>query len=216
MLEVLVALGLASPAPAAAAVDVWAVDRVRILRVANAALGEAPVTITASSSPRSAGGPHDYFSEADYWWPDPAHPGGPYIQRDGLSNPDNFEGHRKAMRRLSVQVPALVAAWKLTGEARYAGHAARHLRAWFVAPETRMNPHLRYAQAIRGRVTGRGTGIIDTLHLVEVARAAEVLAGAPGFDAATRDGVRGWFADYARLSRCSMIHKMSLLRDSPT
>ena len=34
--------------------------------------------------------------------------------------------------RLSRIVPALAAAWVLTGEARYAEHAARHLRAWFV------------------------------------------------------------------------------------
>ena len=31
-----------------------------------------------------------------------------------------------------------------------------------------MNPNLLYAQAISGRFTGRGIGIIDTLHLVEV------------------------------------------------
>jgi len=40
-----------------------------------------------------------------------------------------------------------------------------------------MNPNLQYAQAIHGRFTGRGIGIIDTIHLVEVARALEVLAG---------------------------------------
>ena len=34
--------------------------------------------------------PHDYFSEGDYWWPDPKNPGGPYIRRDGFSNPANF------------------------------------------------------------------------------------------------------------------------------
>lgn len=178
------------------ALDVWAADRQRILAAANAYLGQAPVTLTASSSPRSAGGKHDYFSEADYWWPDPANPGGPYIQKDGLTNPLNFDEHRKAMRRLSVHVPALVAAWRLTREARYAEQAARHLRAWFVDEETRMSPHLLYAQAIKGRVTGRGIGIIDTLHLVEVARAFEGLEGAPGFLAAEREGVRRWFADY--------------------
>ena len=117
----------ASPPP----LDVWAIDRARILKAANAALRQEPVTVTSASSPRSAGGLHDYFSEADYWWPDATNPGGPYIQRDGMSNPDNFDEHRKAMRRLSVDVPALVAAWKLTGEARYAEHAVRHLRAWF-------------------------------------------------------------------------------------
>jgi hypothetical protein len=39
----------------------------------------------------------------------------------------------------------------LTGEARYATHAGRHLRGWFVDEATRGCPHLRYAQAIQGR-----------------------------------------------------------------
>ncbi len=43
--------------------------------------------------------------------------------------------------------------------------------------------------------TGRGTGIIDTIHLVEVARAAEVLDKAPGWQASNRSALRGWFTD---------------------
>ena len=181
---------------ASASVDVRAIDRGRVLKAADAYLKLEPATVTAASSPRSAGGPHDYFSEADYWWPDPDNPGGPYIQRDGQSNPNNFDDHRRAMRRLSVEVPALVAAWKLTGEARYSAHAWRHLLFWFVDEKTLMNPHLRYAQAISGRTVGRGTGIIDTLHLVEVARAVEVLGDAKGVSSAEREAVRRWFADY--------------------
>jgi hypothetical protein len=190
------------PAPLALAllagsvsIDLGEIDRARIVKAAEAYLKVEPATVTAASSPRSAGGPHDYFSEADYWWPDPDHPGGPFIQRDGQSNPKNFDEHRRAMRRLSVEVPALVAAWKLTGDTRYSTGAMRHLRAWFVDEKTRMNPHLRYAQAISGRTVGRGTGIIDTLHLVEVARAIEVLDGGKvlGRDASA---VRRWFADY--------------------
>jgi hypothetical protein len=100
------------------------------------------------------------------------------------------------MRRLSLAVPALAAAWRLTRDGRYAVHAGRHLRAWFVDEATRMNPHLRYAQAIQGRVSGRGVGIIDTLHLVEVARAVEALDRAPGLSPAERKAVRGWFAAY--------------------
>jgi Alginate lyase len=193
----LVAAVLLAPAAwGAPAFDVAGIERARVLKAADAYLREAPITVTASASPRSAGGRHDYFSEADYWWPDPQSPGGPYVQRDGLSNPDNFDAHRRAMRRLSLQVPALAAAWRLTGAARYAEHAAHHLRAWFVDEATRMNPHLRYAQAIQGRVTGRGIGIIDTLHLVEVARAVEALAGAPGLSVAEQAGVREWFAAY--------------------
>ena len=110
---------------------------------------DKPVTVTAAHSPRSAGGLHDFFSEADYWWPDPKNPDGPYIQRDGMSNPDNFVEHRRAMVRLSLIVPALAAAYKLTRNRKYAGHAALHLRAWFVDDATRMNPNLQYAQAIK-------------------------------------------------------------------
>ena len=174
---------------AAERLDVRAIDRTRVLKAAEKYLAEAPITLTASSSARSAGGKHDYFSEGDYWWPDPKNPAGPYIQRDGMSNPDNFDDHRRALMRLSVQMPALTAAWVVTRQKKFADHAALHLRAWFVDEETRMNPNLQYAQAIHGRTTGRGTGVIDTLHLVEVARAASCLDR-------ELPAVRQWFTDY--------------------
>jgi len=180
------------------AFDVAAFDRARVLKAARQYLSEQPVTVTASHSPRSAGGLHDFFSEGDYWWPDPQNPSGPYVQRDGMTNPDNFVGHRRALMRLSVQAPALVAAWKLTKDARYARHAARHLRAWFIDPSTLMSPHLEYAQAIQGRTKGRGVGVIDTIHLVEVARAVEVLEGSAALSPAELAGVKKWFADYLR------------------
>jgi hypothetical protein len=114
--------------------DLAALERKRVLAAARY-LKETPLTITASSSTRSAGGRHDFFSEADYWWPDPANPSGPYIQ-------------------------------------------------------------LLYSQAIQGRVTGRGIGIIDTVHLVEVARAIPTLADSPALSAADRSAVREWFSQY--------------------
>src|SRR5437868_2102648 len=144
-------IGLALSAQGQIVVDVGKIDEGRILSAADKYLKETPVTITATSSTRSAGGKHDFFSEGDYWWPDPANPIGPYIQRDGMTNPDNFTDHRRYLMRLSVQVPALVAAWRLTKEQRYAAQAAKHLRAWFLDEKTRMNPHLKFAQAIKGR-----------------------------------------------------------------
>jgi hypothetical protein len=174
-----------------------AIDRRRILSAADRYLKEKPVTVTAAHSPRSAGGPHDYFSEADYWWPDPQNPKGPYVQRDGMSNPGNFDDHRQAMRRLSLIVPALTAAWKVTGQPKYAEAAIVHLYAWFVDQDTCMNPNLLYSQAIQGRFTGRGTGIIDTIHLVEVARSAELLAKSLTFAPRMKE-VRAWFVEYVQ------------------
>ena len=196
MALLLILLACESAIPGQQNLNVATFDRARVLKAANEYLLQKPVTITASSSPRSAGGPHDFFSEADYWWPDPKDPNGPYIQRDGMSNPDNFVEHRRALMRLSVEVPALVAAWKLTKDKRYALHAALHLRAWFIDERTRINPNLQYAQAIHGRTTGRGTGIIDTIHLVEVARAIEVLKDSLALSMTELGAITQWFKDY--------------------
>jgi hypothetical protein len=176
--------------------ELVAVERPRVLAAAARYLSEAPVTVTASRADRSAGGIHDFYSEGDYWWPDPAHPDGPYIRRDGETNPENFVAHRDAMRRLSQIVPALAAAYEITGDKRYAARAADHLRAWFVAESTRMNPNLLYGQAIKGVATGRGIGIIDTIHLVEVAQAVRELERLGVIDRATLDGTKAWFRDY--------------------
>ena len=171
-------------------------ERPRVLKAAGAYLKVEPKTIVAAIARRSAGGPHDYFSEGDYWWPDPKNPDGPYIRRDGESNPANFVAHRALLLSLSIQVPALASAWVLTKRRAFAEHAAAHLRAWFVEPATRMNPNLQFAQAIHGLDTGRSIGIIDTLHLVEVAQAAIVLKRGGVLDASIWEGTRNWFAAY--------------------
>ena len=191
-LRVSLAVSAAAVGRGADRFDLAAIERDRVMKAAGEYLPAPPVTVTASGSPRSAGGKHDFFSEGDYWWPDPKNPGGPYLQRDGMSNPDNFVEHRRAMIRLSLIVPALAAAYKLTRERKYREAASGHLRAWFIDSATKMNPNLEFAQAIHGRYTGRGTGIIDTLHLVEVARAA----GQLDLPAADLDGVKSWFAAY--------------------
>lgn len=56
-------------------------ERTRVTRTANEYLHEQPKIITSVGAKRSAGGLHDFYSEGDYWWPDPANPNGPYIRR---------------------------------------------------------------------------------------------------------------------------------------
>jgi len=176
--------------------DVASIDRDRILEAAEQWMKESPVTITAYRALRSAGGRNEFYSEGDYWWPNPAHPDSPYVQRDGMTNPGIFVKHREAMVRFSKAVSTLAAAFRVTGDENYARRAIAHLTAWFVNDSTKMVPHLKYGQAIKGRVTGRGIGIIDTIHLIEVARAVEVLSDARSFEERDLQGVKQWFADY--------------------
>lgn len=176
------------------AVNVAKIDRERILNAAEIALAQPPVTITASRAKLSEGGPNDFYSNGDYWWPDPSKPDGlPYIQRDGESNPGNFNDHRVALRKLQDAVAALGAAWKVTGDERYAAKAAQLLRVFFLDPPTRMNPSFQFAQAIPGVSPGRGTGIIDGLHLIEIPKAVEAMTKSSALPPDVLAGLRGWF-----------------------
>ena len=167
-----------------------------IIKTATEYLDSLPVTVTASFCERSAGGPHDFYSEGDYWWPDLENPGGPYIQKDGQSNPDNFSSHRHAMIRLSEHTATLTSAWLLTGEDKFAAKTTEHLLAWFADSVTMMNPNMLYAQAIWGRHTGRGIGLIDAYHLVEVARSAKILTENQMISGEDVIKIKAWFNEF--------------------
>jgi len=178
-------------------VDVAAIDHDRILKWAANAMIVEPITITAFHAKLSEGGANDFYSNGDYWWPNPATADGlPYIKRDGETNPNNFNEHRKCIWKLKDSVAALGAAYKITGDDKYAKKAAELLKVFFVDPETRMNPNLKYAQAVPGVSPGRGIGIIDTLHLIEIPKAVEVMEKSPEFPPEVVAGLKKWFTDY--------------------
>ncbi len=170
--------------------------RKHILEEATWAMQQQPVTVTDQTSRRSAGGKHDFFSEGDYWWPNPVSADSPYIQKDGMTNPDNFVAHRLAMIRLSRIVGALASAYKLTGDAKYVLQALKHCKAWFTNEATMMNPNLLYAQAIKGRFTGRGIGIIDTIQLMEVVQGLLAMQASPNMDQQALTAIKNWFENY--------------------
>ena len=146
-----------------------------ILKDAAINLKKEPETITSFICSKSKGGIHDFYSEGDYWWPDDNNPGGPYVRKDGLSNPNNFTKHREVLIRFSKITGNLTSAYLITGNKKYAKAVIPHLRAWFICDTTKMNPDLQFAQAIHGRVQGRSIGIIDGIHLMEVAQSIIIL-----------------------------------------
>jgi hypothetical protein len=197
------AVGLAaqvqsSPPATATRPDVAAIDRDRILAAAQRYLTQPPTPVTSLPCPRSLGSAHDYYSEAD---PSSLTEGNPPANTGSLSKPGTspppFTAHRDALFTLGLAVPALASAHLLTGEQRYAEHAALWLRAWFVDPATRMTPRLDYGHVIAGQPAGGSfEGILETLPLVEVAQSIPFLASA--LSPSGQFTLQGWFALYLR------------------
>lgn len=168
-----------------------------ILKNAGWAMSQAPQTVTDFRCERSAGGTHDFYSEGDYWWPDPENAEGAYIRKDGQTNPDNFVAHRLAMIRFNKIVGTLASAYLVTGDEKYVKQAFVHINAWMTDPSTMMNPNLLYAQAIKGVTAGRGIGIIDTIHLMEVAQGISCMQNATCVDKENLKAIKKWFSEYA-------------------
>ena len=152
-------------------------------------------SVTFNKSPAVSGNIHDYFSEGTYWWPDPKNPDGPFIRRDGEVYQGSFQHHLNDMSKMCEATVVLAEAGIFLGERKYLERAAEMLRVWFVDEETKMNPHLEYAQAIRGICDGRGIGIIDTQRLIRAVHAANLLELAGGFES-TVSGLKIWFDEY--------------------
>lgn len=170
----------------------------RLRADAESARQGGPFTIVAKTRLPPSGDPHDYMSMGPYWWPDPAKPDGlPYVRRDGEVNPECGGFDRPALDAMTRAVTALSLAWFFLGEAAYASDAVRLLRAFFLDAETRMNPHLEFGQAIPGRCTGRGIGIIETTALaVTLVDAILLLRSSPALKPEDLGGLQGWFGAY--------------------
>jgi hypothetical protein len=170
------------------------------------ALSLVPPSVVHKEKLPPSGNKHDYMSVAPYWWPNPNTPSGlPYLRRDGGVNPERERGSdRKRLGSLVESVKTLALGYFLTGREDYAAHATKLLRVWFLDEATRMNPHLRYAQAIPGRNAGRAAGIIETHNLPEVIDAVGLLGGSKSWSAEDHRGLQEWFDAY-----------LTWLRESP-
>jgi hypothetical protein len=171
-----------------------------LLAQAQQALQRGPYSVTKKTRLPPSGDKHDFQSQAPYFWPDPAKPDGkPYIQKDGLVNPEaKKQPDEQELAGVCRDVKTLALAYYFGADERYAAHAARQLRAFFLDPATRMNPNLNYGQGIPGTTEGRSYGIIQTRHLVNIPDALALLAGSPSRDAALTTGLQSWFRQYTQ------------------
>lgn len=157
-------------------------------------MGEHIPSIIDGGALAVSGDPHDYYSEGPYWWPDPDHPDGPYIRRDGQTNP-NRRDKMKYLTRMTHMFYTLALAGFLLDEPSYTARADQVLRVWFLDKETYMYPNMVYAQAVPGICDGRGIGIIDTMGLSTLLIGLDFFSEADAYTD-TLEGVRAWFASY--------------------
>ena len=152
-----------------------------------------------------SGDKHDYMSLAPYWWPDPKSPNGlPYIRRDGERNPEinGITDHRN-FGSVANSAVTLAEAYYVFGEEKYANKAAEILRTWFLDPRTRMNPNMEFAQAVKGRNQGRGTGLIETRGIVQVVDAVGLLKTSRAWSDTDNKGMQDWCSKYLNWLRTS-------------
>ena len=169
-----------------------------LIRQADKALDFGPVSVMEKKNDPPSGDKHDYMSLAPYFWPDPTKPNGiPYMRKDGETNPEVKDYKDKEyMPKLCEQVNTLALAWYFSGDNRYADHAAKLLRVWFLDKDTKMNPNLNFSQAIKGTNDGRGAGLIDSRHFIKVIDAIGLLQGSKSWKAADQEGMKQWFANF--------------------
>lgn len=176
----------------------------KLLRRADRELIAGPYSVAFSGPIPPSGDPRDYMSQAPYWWPNPKRRDGlPFVRRDGEVNPDSHGGDDDELARLRRGVFELSLAWRLTGDARYAERAAEFLRVWFISPETRMKPRLKYAQYVPGLSDGRAAGIVESRKFLRVLDGVGMLASSDAWTDADQRQVERWFRDYLNWLRDS-------------
>lgn len=180
---------------------------VALLKNADKALAVPPHSVMEKKGIPPSGDKHDYMSLAPYFWPDPSKPDGlPYIRKDGQTNPEVKEYlDKEYMPAMCEQVYTLGLAYYFSGDPRYAEHAAEVVRVWFLKPETRMNPNLNFAQAIKGVNDGRGAGLIDTRHFIKLIDGINLLKGSRAWTSADHKGMQDWCAAFLGWMQTSPI-----------
>lgn len=171
----------------------------QLMKDAEQALTAGPFSVTYKKLVPPSGSKHDYMSMGPYWWPDPEKEDGlPYIRRDGEVNPERNETDSPQLAELTNNVRILSLAWFFSGKMEYAERAGELLRVWFVNEDTRMNPHLEYAQAIPGRTPGRFIGVIDANRLHVLVDAITLLQSSKVLTDRENREIESWFKRYLR------------------
>ena len=179
----------------------------QLLKDADKLLNYQPVSVMDKTDFPPSSNKHDYMSIGPYWWPDPAKPNGlPYIRKDGEVNPEvkNFPD-KENMPKLCENINTLSLAYYYSNNEKYAKHATKLLEVWFLDTATKMNPNLKYGQAVKGKNEGRAEGIIDTRQFIFAIDGMELLKGSKSWTTKHQTQMKQWFSEFLNWLNTSKI-----------
>lgn len=171
----------------------------KLLAEADLLLAKTPDPVVNKTVIPPSGDQHDYLSFSPYGWPDKSKKDGlPWKPIDGVTNPVS-RGRDTDYTRLSElaeTLDVLTFTYYYSGNTRYSDKGLEHLRAWFVNPETRVNPNINYGQGVPGLTDGRPAGIIEWKRISSVVTALQIFDKGGVLPAEIKAGTRAWMERY--------------------
>jgi hypothetical protein len=168
-----------------------------LLLDADARLDEKPHSVMDKKQAPPSGDKHDFMSQAPYYWRDTNSPDGKYIRRDGERNPEsNNDSDSGRFQKTCADSHTLALAYYFSGDEKYAAKAAGLIRAWFLDPQTKMNPNFNFGQGIPGETEGRSAGLISARGLVQLVDAIGLLQNSKSWTADDQKGMTAWFTQW--------------------
>jgi hypothetical protein len=182
-----------------------------LLHLAHEAVSAGPWSVMdkPDDSVAVSGDKHDYFHLPPYYWPtsteEGTDPNNKWQRRDEKLYPGtelNEEGSEKfdrtRVKDFHYNTTILGLAYFMTGEKQYAEVAAQNVRTWFLDPETRMNPNMKYAQVTNGHSNNIGSsfGIIEMKDLYFMLDAVHLIERDGFLTEKEQNDLRAWLTEY--------------------
>lgn len=166
-----------------------------LVKSADGLLDSEPLSVMMKQKQSPSGDNHYYTSLARYFHPDASKPDGlPYVNRDGVTNPEINLWDRNRLGEMTDRVSTLALAWYLSGDERYAAKATELLEVWFLNPATKMYPNFEYAQMVPGvnGNKGRSYGVLDGYSFVEMLDGVALLSGSKSWTKKNDKKLKKW------------------------
>ncbi|WP_439489777.1 alginate lyase family protein [Algoriphagus sp.] len=137
---------------------------------------------------------HDYYSQSPYWY---VNDSGKAYKKDGKRNPEIYD-HKDRSQLLSLisDLKVLSLAYYLTQNSKYSLRCYQILNTWFIDSQTKMNPHLQFAQVKPTEHRGSFSGMIEARELIQIPDVLYLLDGAEAIKPEFLSSIRVWFSEF--------------------